>query len=50
MPAEAAVQYIAAGLWGLLSWWVDGKTRFSVEDVDAAFRRLAIPSMKAALR
>ena len=50
MPAEAAVQYIAAGLWGLLSWWVDAKRRLSVDEVDAVFRRLAIPAVKAALR
>lgn len=50
LPAEAAVPYIAAGLWGLLSWWLHAKTRLSVEEVDAVFRRLAIPSVKAALR
>lgn len=50
LPAEAAVQYIATGLWGLLSWWMDAKTRVSVEDIDAVFRRLAIPSVTSALR
>jgi len=41
MPVEAEVQYIAAGLWGLLSWWMDAKVRLPVEDVDAIFQRLA---------
>ncbi len=47
---EAAVQYIAAGLWGLLAWWVDMKRNASVEEMEAAFRQLAVPSVKAMLR
>ncbi len=47
-PTEAAVQYIAAGLWGLVSWWADSKMRVSVDEMDAMFRRLAIPALKAA--
>ncbi len=50
VPSEAAVQYIAGGLWGLFAWWLDAKVRLSVEEVDAMFRRLALPSLKAALR
>jgi AcrR family transcriptional regulator len=50
VPPEAAVQYIAGGLWGLFSWWLDAKVRLSVEEVDEMFRRLALPSLKAALR
>ena len=50
MPAEAVVQFIAAGLWGLLSWWLDAKRGLSVDEVDAVFRQLAVPAAKAALR
>ena len=50
MPAEAVVQYVAGGLFGLLIWWGNGKMRMPVEEVNALFRRLAIPAMKAALR
>lgn len=49
-PAEAVVQFVAGGLFGLLMWWADGKMRLSVEEVNTLFRRLAIPAIKAALR
>ncbi len=39
MP-EAVVQFIAAGLWGLLSWWLNATARLSIEDVTAVFRML----------
>ena len=50
MPPEAVVQYVAGGLFGLLMWWGNGKMRMPVEEVDAVFRQLAIPALKAALR
>jgi AcrR family transcriptional regulator len=50
MPTEAIVQFVAGGLFGLLMWWGNGKMRMPVEGVNALFRRLAIPAMKAALR
>jgi hypothetical protein len=49
MPAEALVQFVAGGLFGLLGCWLNGKTRLSVEEVNALFRRLAIPALKTAL-
>jgi hypothetical protein len=49
VPSEAAVQVIAGGLFGLLMWWGSGKMRMPVDEVDALFRRLAIPSLKATL-
>ena len=48
MPIEAAVQFIGGGLFGLLMWWGNGKMRMPVEDVNALFRRLAIPAVKTA--
>ena len=48
LPAEAVVQFFAGALFGLLKWWLDGKVRLSVADVDALFRRLAIPALNAA--
>ena len=50
VPTEAFVQFIAGALFGLLMWWLNGKMRISVEDLNAFFRRLAIPAMKTALR
>jgi hypothetical protein len=49
VPTEALVQFIAGGLFGLLMWWLDGKMRLSVEELNELFRLLAIPAMKAAL-
>ena len=47
LPHEAVAQLIAGGLFGLVLWWVDGPAKLSVEDVDALFRRLAMPALKA---
>jgi AcrR family transcriptional regulator len=47
MPHEAVAQLIAGGLFGLILWWVDGPARLSIEEVDALFRRLAMPALKA---
>lgn len=48
VPAEALVQFIAGALFGVLMWWLDGKMRLSVAEVNTLFRRLAIPALKAA--
>jgi len=50
LPSETTVQFVAGGLFGLLIWWLKGKMRLSVEEVNTLFRRLAIPAVKAALR
>ncbi len=49
-PIEAVSQFIGGGLFRLLMWWGNGKMRMAVDDVDSMFRRLAIPSLKAAAR
>ena len=46
-PHEAVVQLIAGGVLGLILWWVDGPLKLSVDEVDALFRRLAMPALKA---
>ena len=48
LPTEVTVQFVAGGLFGLLMWWMGGKMRLSVEEVNGIFRRLAIPAVKAA--
>lgn len=45
---EALVQFISGGLFGMLMWGLGGKIAMSVEEMNAAFRRLAIPAVKAA--
>ena len=49
-PVEAVSQFIGGGLFGLLMWWGNGRMRMAVDDVDAMFRRLAIPSLNSAAR
>jgi AcrR family transcriptional regulator len=48
VPMEATVQFIAGSFFGLLIWWVDGKMRLSVEDVNGLFRQLVLPALKTA--
>ncbi len=50
VPPEAIVQFLANGLFGLLVWWLNGRLRLSVEEVDGISRRLAIPAVKAAMQ
>ena len=47
---EAVVQSIASALYGLLAWWIDGKRRMTVDEVNDLFRRMALSAVKAALR
>jgi hypothetical protein len=44
------VHFIARGLFGLLTWWMHGKMRLPVEEMNALFWRLAIPAMKTTVR
>lgn len=48
MPSEALVQFIAGALFGVLTWWLDARTRPSVAEIDTLFRRLAIPALRVA--
>ena|SRR5947209_2818373 len=48
--SDAVVEFIAGGLFGVLMWWLSGRAKLSVEEVNALFRRFAIPAAKAALR
>lgn len=49
MQVEAVVQFVAGGLLGLLVSWQDKLTRLSVDDLDALFRRMAIPAVESVL-
>jgi AcrR family transcriptional regulator len=46
VPEEAIVQLIAGGLFGLMMWWLGGKMRLSVGEVNETFQRFAIPVVK----
>ena len=42
VPDEAIVQFLAKGLFGLMVWWLNGRMRLSVEEVNGIFRCLAV--------
>jgi AcrR family transcriptional regulator len=48
VQTEAVVHFITGALVGVLMWWLDGRMRLSVDEVNAYFRKLAIPALKAA--
>jgi AcrR family transcriptional regulator len=48
VPREALVQHLAGGSFGLLMWWLDSKKHLPVKEVEALFRNLAMPVVKAA--
>jgi AcrR family transcriptional regulator len=50
VPAEAVVQFVTGGFFSLAMLWATGKLSLSVEEVNSLFRRLAMPTVKAALR
>jgi AcrR family transcriptional regulator len=47
VPAEAQVQFLAGGFFGLLMWWLDGPRSLSVEEVNLLFRRFALAALDA---
>jgi AcrR family transcriptional regulator len=47
IPRELAVQYLVGGYMSVLTWWLDGGTELSAEEVDAMFRRLATQGLAA---
>ena len=49
VQTEALVHFITGALVGVLMWWLDGRMRLSVDEVNAYFRRLALAALKAAL-
>ena len=46
-PPEATVEFLSSGLLGLMIWWLNGRRGISVEEMNAIFRTLAIPVLKA---
>lgn len=49
VPTEAIVEFLSNGLFGLLVWWLNGRMKISVEEMNGLFRRLAIPALKASI-
>jgi AcrR family transcriptional regulator len=48
VPPEGVVHFLAGALFGLLMWWMGGKTRLSATEINTLFRKLAIPALQAA--
>jgi AcrR family transcriptional regulator len=48
--ADAATQFVAGGLFGLLIWWLEAGARPGPDEADEVFRRLALPALEAAAR
>ena len=42
---EASVHYIAASLWGLLTWWVDAAEPLPIDQLEALFQQLTMPTL-----
>jgi AcrR family transcriptional regulator len=49
MRLEVTTQFIAGGLLGLLVTWLNEMPEVTVDDLDARFRRMALPAVQAAL-
>jgi AcrR family transcriptional regulator len=47
---DAAAQFIAGGLFGLLVWWLNATPRLSADEVNALFRKLAMPALTAVVK
>lgn len=47
IQVEALAQFITGALFGVMTWWLDGKMRISVEEVNTLFRHLAIPVLRS---
>jgi AcrR family transcriptional regulator len=47
---EAVAQTVASALWGLLTWWMDGRRRMTVDEVTGLFRTMALAAVDAAFR
>ena len=45
---EAISQHVTGGLVALVRWWVGGRPRFTVDEVDELFHRLVAPALEAA--
>lgn len=44
---DALTQFFAGAFVGMLSWWLEAAAPMSVDEIDHAFRRLAIPALAA---
>jgi AcrR family transcriptional regulator len=43
---EMASQYVAGAMMSIVTWWLDHNVKLSAEDINAAFREMALPALK----
>jgi hypothetical protein len=48
VPVEVVARYLASGLLGLLSWWLDDGMRLDATFMDQTFRTLASNGIQGA--
>jgi len=48
IPVEVAVAYLTSTLLALLTWWLDQDLLYTPEQMDAMFRKLALPGLAGA--
>ena len=45
VPRSAAVQFVVGALVSILTWWIEEKSKLSLAEANAIFRRLTIPAI-----
>lgn len=50
IPREALIRFTVETLFSILAWWREERPKLSPSEVDAIFRRLALPALTAAVR
>jgi hypothetical protein len=49
VPIEVTVEFAVAALLGLIDWWLDHDRPYPPEQLEAMYRRLTEPGIRAAL-
>ena len=49
MPADILTQFVVSAFTGLLTWWLDNKSAYTAEQMNAFFRQLVEPGVGAVL-
>lgn len=49
IPLDLVVEHVVAGFSAVLTWWLDRRTGYGPAEIDAIFRRLTLPGLRADL-
>jgi AcrR family transcriptional regulator len=50
MPADVLTQFVVSAFIGLLTWWLDNKSPYTAQQMNAFFRQLVEPGVSAYIR